>query len=89
MKRTAHTIANSFDTTLDCLFELNKTAKKDVINAYNAGDKIACINIDGIFCIMELTKNNPSIDNLSEAITGNSYLPLDSHLISAKWFKIN
>ena len=72
------------------LTELNQTADKARINDYKAGDIIACFagHPREVICIVELTTDKVDVDNIENCISGQSLMPLTSHLIQASWFKI-
>jgi hypothetical protein len=91
MKTNANTSAQKFNSCVKDLITLEKKANKSIVDTFKAGDVIACFDgyPSAVLCIVELTKDNPDVDNFSDFITGNSYSPLTSHLISANWFKIN
>lgn len=86
-----HEMAANFNTTVENLINLNKTADKSIVNNFKAGDVLACFAgyPYEVICIVELVKDNPDVDNFNDYISDKSYLPMTSHLISANWFKVN
>lgn len=91
MKKILFTqIAESFGFTLDQIREIEKTSKKTILQEFKKGDILACFAgyPNEELCIIEL-KKEVDIDNFSQCITGASYIPSTSHIISSKWFKIN
>lgn len=84
-------MANDFGTTIENIFAKQKTESKKIIQDFKKGDIVVCFagHPYKVMCIVELATDNCDIDNFNDCITGKSYLPLTSHLISSQWFKIN
>ena len=61
------------------------------INDFKKGDIIACVDGDQYLqlCIVELVTDHVNVNEIQNCISKNSMMPLTSHLISAKWFKVN
>lgn len=88
---TTHQMAANFNTTVAEIISKNQTSDKNIINNFKTGDIVACFAgfPHSVLCIVELIKDSPDVDNFNHYISGKSYLPLTSHLISGNWFKIN
>lgn len=88
---TTRQMAANFNTTVDRLIDLNKSADKSIVNTFKKGDTIACFagSPNSVLCIVELIADNPNVAQFEDFISGNSYIPLTSHLISANWFKVS